>query len=205
MKIEIPAKHLGDIIGIIQNHLDAEQFYAHSTCICCGNDCLDCTRQILELLNIENKLTKNSKNAIKGEVIWFNKKWDYSSYSKIKIKSKKENYYCYQFDARSSYHKLPSKEQLDNFLKNFPGDLIDVGEKSKLNVKEKFNIINNSISYIGVDSGVTHLAMMSNTPTFVFQNEKHPRQFSYPKTTQIKFCIDYRDIIDKVKKMRLKI
>lgn len=205
MKIEIPAKHLGDIIGIIQNHLDADFFYAHSICICCGNDCKDCTKQILELLGMDHKLTDDGRRATKGSVIWFNKQWNFSSYRKVKkTKISKEKYCAYQFDARSSYYKLPPKEQINYFLGKFDGDLINIGEKSKLSVKEKFEIINKAFCYVGADSGTTHLAMLSNTPVIVLQNKEYPRQWSYPKTNQIKFFTNYIEVLKHIDKLKIK-
>ena len=211
MKIEIPGKdfdgrHLGDIISIIQNNLNADFFYAHSECLCCGNDCRECAKQVLELLGMSHKLTDDDSDAIKGTETWEDKNWDHSQYLKAKItNSQKENYLAYQFDARSSYRKLPYKKEIDSFLSQFEGNLVDVGESSKLNIKEKFEIVDCAFCYIGVDSGITHLALMSTTPIIVMQNKEHPRQIFYPYSNQLKFFTNHVDVLEHIKSLKIKL
>lgn len=209
MKIEIPGKdfdgrHLGDVISIIQNNLDADFFYAHSSCLCCGNDCRECAKQVLDLLGMHHKLTDDAMGAVKGRETWENKSWDHSVYMKAIKKSKKENYLAYQFDVRSSYRKRPPQKEIDSFLSQFKGSLIDVGESSKLNIKEKFDVVDRAFCYVGADSGITHLALMSTTPIIVMQNEEHPRQLFYPYSNQIKFLNNHIDVLEHIKSLKIK-
>lgn len=185
--------HLGDIINIIQRHSDCNFIYGGGFCRCCNNDVRDTVEQVLSLLDVNLKLTDDPTDAVEVWPSWSNSEtsWDQRPYLRSPRKLPKKNHIACQFDARSGHGKLPAKIEVEIF-KNRGLPLIDLGDSSGLGIREKFDVLASAKFYVGVDSGITHLALMTDTPVLVMSTGCRRRY--YPNIDQIKFFTRTKDV-----------
>ena len=182
--------HLGDLINVIQqvHHRALSHpglhFMFSKHCPCCGIDSGKMVQELLSLLDTPVKYGK-SKNFILMSPAWTkqHKATPYDwKYAKAKNLPKQGEHVVYQFDKRSKGNKVPAN--VFDFVKP---DMINIGERSKLDLLEKFHILASAKSYIGIDSGISHLALMTETPILVI----HPKSWNasryYPQSNQLRF------------------
>jgi len=205
MKITTHHKHLGDLINIIQR-LKFDEIFTSDYCPCCGNSVEKTVSDLLTILKLPIKLSNNNKNSNIVFPSWNNSNvsWIKEPYIKPHIIINKKNLISYQFDARSNRENKELKiNDKKKFELKFP-DAIDLGEKSGLSIIDKFEKICASHIYVGIDSGVTHLAMMTNTTCFVIHKEEYKVDRFYPDTPQIEFfsCLD--KMINKINAYKIK-
>ena len=202
-----PARyHLGDLINIIQQCVKMKKAILGSThtCNCCGNDVYDSIVQLLSLLQSNTIAIK--ENLHPSQTIcpsWSRKSFglppiknpDYNkSFMAIDQSSKTSDFFTYQFDARSNA-KMKSIDQSEKSRLLESGlNFVDVGE-GQSNIIKKFDLINRSVAYIGIDSGMTHLALMTNTPIYLIHPKAYDPLLFYPTTTQISAYHQMEDIV----------
>lgn len=217
-----PAFHLGDIINIIQQyHLrsledkDVYGVFSDHVCTCgCKTDTQEVIKTILSILDSRiHYMTEKpeSQDIITATPAWFKghtpSVHDVKPYAKAKnLPADYKNYVVCQFDVSSSKHqKEVDSMTVTKILKKF-NNIINIGNKKiettnmgDKTLKEKFDLIANAQLYIGLDSGLTHLALMTNTPVFVM----HPLDWSahkyYPKSKQIHFATKANEMFGQVK------
>lgn len=194
-----PAKnryHLGDLINISQQCFRMGDCVLCGTqfCDCCGNSVENTLLQILQLVDSNVRYVKHSNSAKELLPTWSTSLYpnhDRFQYLKSNLCSKKDTYVSYQFDARSTpRNRRKTIENSEKIVLVSSGlNLIDIGENSNLSIREKFDIVNKSVAYVGIDSGVSHLALMTNVPIYIVhpKGEINNPYLFYPETEQIKF------------------
>ena len=202
-----PARyHLGDLINIMQQCMRINKVILGSThtCNCCGNDVHDTLIQLLSL--VKSNIILINEDLHPSQIIcptWSRKSFglpqiknpNYTkSFMAIDQNSKTSNFFTCQFDARSNV-KMKSIDQSEKSkLLESKFNLVDVGE-GPLNIIKKFDLINKSVAYIGIDSGMTHLALMTNTPIYLIHPRTYNPQLFYHPTTQISIYHQMEDIV----------
>ncbi len=198
--------HLGDVINIIQQihhkSIDIPGFYSIFSnikcCPCCGVNTGGMMKKIVGLL--DTKLTFTTATPKTYDIL--TPKWvlahaptpyDDLPYAKAKNLPPKRNYVVCQFDARSRGEKIPGRNKIQKLINN---QMINIGDKrlpcinkTDLGLLEKFRLIASAKSYIGIDSGLTHLALMTDTPIVLVHPKSWDAKKYYPKTDQIEYRV----------------
>jgi len=184
--------HLGDLINILHTQKNVKE-------IC---------SEISEVQIMLNFLTSIFPNPIKytkdtiGSIIvkpsWSkdlpdrteSNIWFRGPYLKISKKTTKNHIAC-QFDARSfpPWTKTIKKENVFKISKFFQKKLINIGDKkiegienkTNISLDEKFEIINSASGYIGIDSGLSHLSLMTQTPVYIVHDDQYCPWIFYPE------------------------
>lgn len=191
--------HLGDLVNILQIYPDAKQICFEGTCPCgCKQDVLFLLRQLVSLFKKEIKVAAEvPESAQQVYPIWAQDFKDSSGtlryfngpYEKAKNLPNKKDYIACQFDYRSkSTPWFKGIFDLSPIISRYKKKLINIGDQkidgiqncTDLSLKEKFEIIASSKMYIGIDSGLSHLALMTNTNCFICHENRCP-WFFYPK------------------------
>ena len=202
--------HLGDLVNIIQTNLDADQILTSQKCKCCNNSVAEVVEFVIDLLNLEIKVTDNESNTEVVFPSWSNSEtnWRKQPYLKPITNPNKNKYISYSFDVRSNIEeKKPLTKDIDYFKKNCPFPIINLGDKSEFSLEKKYKIISSSLFFVGANNGTTHLAMMSETQVFLLTNPSRTlkngfymcRRF-FPDTTQITTYDNSKEIIKCIKK-----
>ncbi len=188
--------HLGDIINIIQQiHHKALNTGIHFVfgrkCPCCNVNSGNMMKTILSLLDTPVKYGINQKFIIispSWTKIHSANIYDWK-YAKAKKLPKKGDHIVCQFDQRSVGNKTPK-----NILDFVKPNMINIGDRklpcmnqNELGLIEKFNILASASKYIGIDSGLTHLALMTEVPIVLVHPKEWDAKKYYPKTDQISF------------------
>lgn len=207
--------HLGDIINVIQSNLDSEEIICKDRCVCCNSDSYEMASFIADLLGIKNKIKKNSVNNYNLKMpTWVqdipNKMETISWYSKpykkaININYKKNNSIVCQFDFRSGKNKDIPNLFKNKIIQSFKSKLVNIGDNPHLDIinlngydlKTKWEAICKAKCYIGIDSGLSHLALMSNTPVYIVYKNHYCPWFFYPENTR--FFNQPDQLIDLIK------
>lgn len=137
----------------------------------------DCHAKITECLDLMNDAAA-SRIVITTDEPDETFKWQHCygwKYPKSKIvwdsAPQQTKYVCYQFDGKSHCEKNFSKEEEELVLGNirsFGYDTVRLGGHLKL--KECLMLLRNATAFVGIDSGFTHLSMMSGLPIFISRN-----------------------------------
>lgn len=207
MKIIIPPNyHLGDIINILQKYKSANyvyckqkeeknKFYKYRI-----NSNCDIVKFLLSKLPFKMKICDDSYEGMVVHPNWSQKipndtktrVWIRLPYEKmINLNEKKSEHIACQFDLRS-FPPWPKRIQETNIKlihKFFGCKLINIGDrnfsflKNKTNVslEEKLDIISTARFYIGIDSGLSHMSLMTNTKTYIVHPENFCPWFFYPE------------------------
>lgn len=192
--------HLGDLINILQTYPQATEVCYQGACACgCGQSTFDLLKQLAPLFS-PTLLVNNfiPKNAMPVVPTWVQKTntpagtlfWRKTPYRKISTlpESKGKHIAC-QFDYRSKNTPwFKGVRDLSPILQTYGDRLINIGDNHingirnhlKLNVLEKLEIIATAKMYIGIDSGLSHLALMTNTNSYICHEDRCP-WFFYPK------------------------
>jgi hypothetical protein len=135
---------------------------------------------------------------------WWFKEWsgEICQYVKALQLPPKDSHIAVQIDSRSKGKKIPHwASKSIQFLKR----AINVGDrplrcrnKIKVDLRTKFDIIASARYYVGIDSGLTHLALMTDTPIVLIHPEDWDVKRFYPDTDQITSVTKYRDFIKVV-------
>jgi Glycosyltransferase family 9 (heptosyltransferase) len=215
------AFHLGDIINIIQQYhlrsLEDNDIYNISSnhiCDCgCNINTGKVIHAILSLLDTRINYSSDkleNRNIIEATPFWFKKHessiYDSKPYAKGKIESRRRNYVVCQFDANSARtRKEPDSMTVTKILRKF-NNLVNIGNKElrinnacDTNLKEKFDLIANAQFYIGIDSGLTHLALMTNTPIFVIHPLDWQARKYYPESKQMHYASTVNQLFGQVR------
>jgi hypothetical protein len=115
----------------------------------------------------------------------------------------KTNITC-QFDARSNtalWKKTLPRETIAA-IKPILGNPINIGDnpipgfdnRTGLSLREKYHLIASSALYVGIDSGITHLAIMAGVKTVVLHNEDFCPFFFYPDAENLTFISRLDDL-----------
>jgi ADP-heptose:LPS heptosyltransferase len=116
--------------------------------------------------------------------------WNRQPYFKAKsLPTEKFTHIACQFDARTRvpWSKGVSDAFLDRLAATYPGRLVNIGDLNRrgmsnevgASLARKFEVIATAQSYIGIDSGLTHMSLMTNTPTHIAYSDVKP-WFFYP-------------------------
>lgn len=191
--------HLGDLVNILQIYPNVEQICFNGLCPCgCKQDTFVLLNQLVSLFEKEIKVSdKVPENAKKVYPIWSQDFKHFSGtlcyYNKPYVKAKnlpnKKDHIACQFDYRSKYTPwFKGVFDLSPIINRYKKKLINIGDQKiegiqnciDLDLKEKFDILASSNMYIGIDSGLSHLALMTNSSCFICHENKCP-WFFYPK------------------------
>jgi|GEM_PF-5003220 hypothetical protein len=192
--------HLGDLINVLQAHPQATEICYEGLCACgCGQNTVELLRQLAPLFSDNLKVNDFvPKNAIPVCPTWVQtlvnptgtSSWRSTPYKKISnLPSDKGKHIACQFDYRSKNTPwFKGINDLSPILQAFGDKLINIGDKPingienqlKISVLEKLEIIATAKMYIGIDSGLSHLALMTNTGSYICHENKCP-WFFYPK------------------------
>jgi hypothetical protein len=115
----------------------------------------------------------------------------------------KTNITC-QFDARTNpaWWKKTLPPETIAALKPILGNPINIGDKPipgfdnrmGLSLREKYHLIASSILYVGIDSGLTHLALIAAVKTIVLHNEDFCPTLFYPNSEDLTFISRLDDL-----------
>lgn len=190
MKI-IPHKktsHLGDLINILQTQ-DADEIVAESSTeemltflMSVFPNGPKITHDTIEAKTVKPSWSKELPDRTESNV-WFR-----GPYKKTNTKNQKKSHIACQFDARSFPPWPKSIKNTHKLLELFPNRLVNIGDKTiegmknktECSLSEKFEILNSATAYIGIDSGLTHLALMTDVPVYVVHPEKYCPWIFYP-------------------------
>jgi hypothetical protein len=196
-----PAKyaHLGDLINILQIHADSEQICIDKICPCgCEQNTFDLLTDVVSFFDRNIEVHPIIlPNAVKVYPIWAqnlkNPSGTLRYYNKPYVKAKElplqQNHIACQFDYRSKNTPwFKGISDLSQIIKRFKKKLVNIGDKHiegikncvDYTLKEKFHILASSSMYIGIDSGLSHLALMTNTKCYICHENRCP-WFFYPK------------------------
>jgi hypothetical protein len=196
--------HLGDLINILQFN-KADYIYVQHQCSCCGQDLRVMVKTLLNFMG--NKVRVVDEPI--GDVVdvkptyaqeFENKHgswsklgtfiWQRTPYKKIKLDVVKENYVACQFDHRSNppWPKGITEHKIQALTKIVKLPLVNIGDKHRISMlnrtevslEEKTKIIAKAKAYVGIDSGLTHVALMTETPTYVVYEFPYCPWFFYP-------------------------
>lgn len=115
--------------------------------------------------------------------------YDSLPYVKAKNLPMTSDHIVCQFDSRSKGDKVPkdvTKYITENMI-NLGDNKLPCINKIELTLLEKFYLIASAKSYIGIDSGLTHLALMTNTPITLMHPKNWNAKKYYPETNQITY------------------
>jgi hypothetical protein len=123
--------------------------------------------------------------------------WNRRLYERPPAKPKQQNYIACQFDARTNtpWKKTVEPETV-SLISNINETIYNIGDKShpglvdktKLVLADKFEIISSARAYIGIDSGLTHMALMSHCPVIVILHRSQIKPwYFYPDDPRIVF------------------
>ena len=123
----------------------------------------------------------------------------------------KTNITC-QFDARTSpaWWKKTLPPETIAALKPILGTAINIGDnpipgfdnRIGLSLGEKYDLIASSTLYVGIDSGLTHLAIMAGVKTVVLHNEDFCPTLFYPDSENLTFISRLNDVAAMVGSLR---
>jgi len=193
--------HLGDLVHVLQVwQNDAEFIYVDpKPCPCCGQKAQETIQFILNLMG--NPRLKLSTTKLDDQLLviptWRKEapdipihRWRRTSYTKaINLPTHRTNKVVCQFDARSTPHwnKNVSNEIIREIVRLFKGRLVNIGDNiilgtqnmTRSSLSEKWEVLASAKYYIGIDSGMSHLALMTNTPVMIMYSDMLPWLF-YP-------------------------
>lgn len=202
--------HLGDLVNIVQTNLDANQIVDSQKCKCCGNSAAEVLSFVITLLKLNIQTTSNESDAQEVFPFWSNseKNWSKTPYLKPQQPRCIQKFISYSFDVRSNIkYKRPLAKDIDYFLKNCPLPCIDLGDQSSFSLPEKYEKIASSLFFVGANNGLTHLAMMSETQTFLLTNPCRTLEDGFimcrrmfPDTSQIYAADNSKEIVKCIKK-----
>jgi len=167
-----PNSGFGDIIRAIQTaSVYAEQHPSERVGInplLGGRDAASTVLELLDSLELQQPVSLSYE---KGE-------FDSALISYVKTKNKwkpgKYERICYQFDGGS--HGSPSRASIDFFTKSFSGvTLVHIGKH--FSIEHNINLLSKSDFFVGVDSGMLHLARSVGIPCFVVPGIKRSIEF----------------------------
>lgn len=192
--------HLGDTINNLQRHIFATEVYMPKFCRCCDTDLLSMIRFLVTLLPQPPKISDNAADSIEVKPSWVQKmpndsgtnQWYREPYVKAKkLPATQQPHIACQFDARSRGYTWPktiTQENIQKLADIFGGRLINIGDRPingaknevGISLEQKFDIISSAAAYVGIDSGLSHLALMTNAPVYIVYQEPYRPWFFYP-------------------------
>ena len=201
-------RHLGDLINIVQRYADSDLIVGAGTCPCCGHDIGATLRFICELLQCRLKVTAEElPHASVVRPSWCETpplRWPGPYRKAVHPPLPKTNIITCQFDARTnpSWWKKTLPPETIAALKPILGNPINIGDKPipgfdnrmGLCLHEKYHLLASSILYIGIDSGITHLALMAGVKTVVLHNEDFCPTLFYPDSEDLTFISQLDDL-----------
>lgn len=188
---------LGDLVNILQHHHECDFIYSDN----------DSVREMLTFLiplfNSKIKLSETKFDVFQTALTswtceWPNKYgtlyWNPRSYLKAKdLPEKQEKHIVCQFDTRTavSWNRTLSNKHIKNIIARFKP--YNIGDRSfdgainctNYSLAEKWNLLKTASVYIGINSGLSHLALMSNAKTFILYEEQNNPWFFYPNDALI--------------------
>lgn len=196
------AFHLGDTVAIynqIQNIKGSNNFYSSDICTCCGNNVLDTFKVLCDHFLKINVRKENNKELMP---FWFKKyigqRPIYSQY-----KSESSKYFTFQLDSRSKGLKNPEWEE--EFL-SISNNWKNLGDKTRKGIKveseklyDKIKLLKNSRVYIGIDSGITHIACMLDIDVIILHDPKWDLRRFYQSSSNIFFISSPKELLKKMK------
>lgn len=189
-------KHLGDLISIIQRDGHMYDYILTDNCMCCGRNTEGMIRDIITMLSIPIKPTRK----IVGDVAMVSPRWcnllhETTSYRRADNLPECLGHVACQFDART---KTPWTKTISPEFIALLGGSVNLGDQTRkgfdnrtdISLREKFKAIASARFYFGIDSGLTHLALMTNTPVFILHTSGCKPWFFYPEDANITFVLD---------------
>ena len=193
-------QHLGDLINIVQKYSEADLIVGVGICPCCGSDSGETLRFVCELLQCRLKVTaEHHPHASVVRPSWCETpplRWPGPYRKAIHPPLAKTNITC-QFDARSNpaWWKKTLPPETIAAIKPILGTPINIGDnpipgfdnRMALSLREKYHLLASSALHVGIDSGLTHLAIMAEVKTVVLHNEGFCPWFFYPDSANVIF------------------
>lgn len=215
------AFHLGDMVNIVQQtHIRAVTLpniyymFSNHICPCCKNNTNKTLKEILNLLKtpVHYLSTTPDYDFTYAQPWWHPNRernsFDYLPYTKaINLPVEKGNYIACQFSSRTNQTKKQVKARDIKRIVNAFTNIINLGDDKldvQLNtghysIKQKLDIIAKARFYIGIDSGCTHLACMTNTPIFIIHPSTWSAHIYYPKTDQIRYATSVKELLLQIR------
>ena len=118
--------------------------------------------------------------------------WVRTPYVKARFLPKQKSHIAVQFDARCNvpWKKTISDKYIQMIAEEFDDfKIVNIGDrefeffenKTKIGLLDKFEIIASSQRYIGIDSGLSHLALMTNTDVnILYEGKENQPWLFYP-------------------------
>jgi hypothetical protein len=182
--------HLGDLINIVHSNIGCT-IGVNPGVMQSGKCVFNTLREIFYIsgLSLEN-LVPESGFPVK-------QKWGVK-YRKSPIYCRKKFIISYCFGTRSlgpnMISKLPEAKLIDQFLQ-FPFCLKKVDIDGNLSLVEKYKILASSLFYVGADNGISHLALLTDTPIVVFHSRFFDAKKFYNDCDQISFKTELPELI----------
>lgn len=200
--------HLGDLVNIIQHYCTiADYIYTDDL------QAREMIEFLLSLLDVKLKSCQTKPNQIEfvaptwtfsqpnefGTMFWHPRSYKKST----NLPQKQDSHIVCQFDARANVQTI-TEEDIFNICKTI-GVIHNIGDRkfeftinhNQCSLNEKYQLLNSAHAYIGIDSGLSHLALMSNTPTYILYKKNNP-WFFYPDEAITIECENFFKIIEKI-------
>lgn len=183
--------HLGDLINITHSNIGST--IGINPCVMqSGKSVFDTLAEIFYISGFSlDKLVPES-----GFLVQQN--WGIK-YAKSPISCRKKFIFSYCFGTRSlgpnMTSKLPERELIDDFLR-FPFGLKKVDVDGNLSLIEKYKILASSLFYVGADNGISHLALLTDTPIVIWHSKSFDAKKFYYDCDQISFKTELADLIE---------
>jgi hypothetical protein len=202
MKIAISNKtnKLGDIVIILQYYHDlsngiyVEKLTAKNT-----------LRFILKLINKDIEILENKDNTTEvfpswtcsypnefGTMIWKNKEYKKA----IDLPTQQQNFLTISLSART---KVPWQttlfentiQEINKYFKWIKvynlGDeeLTNTINCTNFSIEEKFNLLKNAAVHVGINNGMSHLSLMTNSNTYILYEKGNSPWFYFPRNANV--------------------
>lgn len=204
---------LGDLVNILQQYHDKSEYIYTDDVFA-----QEMIEFLLTLFDTKLVLLRNKPdNYLEVETTWTNdsnyKKfgtmiWSPVSYKKsINLPLQKKHIVC-QFDCRTkvSWNRTISSKNIFTICKSI-GEIYNIGDNhidgtincTNFSLSEKYELLSTSSFYIGINSGLSHLALMTNSNVFILYEHPNNPWFFYPDDSNIleinKFLSNIKSLI----------
>lgn len=192
--------HLGDLIATVQwlnlvqcrNHNKRFIICSDYVCSCCGNKTFIVIPQLLALFSTKIKFSSIIPvGRIAEPVVPFFAGLVVEYQKGINLPIERGDFITCQFIPRGEQsRRLGEINQVLNYLSNERlinlGDFIIPGtEHFRGTILKKFSLIASAKMHLGIDSGMSHLAAMTYTPTIVISNPIYFNRYNEQKNISI--------------------
>ena len=189
---------LGDLVNIIQRYYNiAENIYINDL------NAIEMIKFLLSLFETKLKLIDYKPANIEyvsttWTNLWPNEFgtmcWSPKDYKKaINLPFSQQSHIVCQFDTRTptSWDRNIKIDNIYKICQSF-SEIYNIGDRelpfvkncNKFSLSEKYDLLSTAKAYIGINSGLSHLSLMTNTKTYILYETNNP-WFFYPNSSNI--------------------